>query len=224
MTVNDNISNGARLIPRLHDTEYMIESAQNVLPVPGPDIWIGYIKLGRNFLDIAAQMPDTEQQIKALQGYHKQKFTCLERLTRKWILCQHPIVLVGELCRDHSNDLEGEFYPREVQFEKLQKSQVLTKGLMHPQSLYQNPGFFHQRSCFNIRSLTGFKVKKALCVGYEVNKAYLIGPLVVSLCLSFATAAVAAVVTQSISEGFSIGGTVEAALALVWSFIMWYLK
>jgi hypothetical protein len=99
MAVVGNISNETRLILQAHDNAYMIELAQYLHPVPVSEIWVGYIKRGRNFLDTTAQMSDTEQQIKALQEYHKQKFNRLERLTRKWILCQHPIVLIGELCR-----------------------------------------------------------------------------------------------------------------------------
>jgi hypothetical protein len=62
-----------------------------------PEIWIGYTKHGRHYLDKQPKAANTEQQLRALQNYFHQRFTSTERFVSRWIYCQKPIIQVGEL-------------------------------------------------------------------------------------------------------------------------------
>lgn len=62
-----------------------------------PEIWIGYIKQQRNYLDKQVKAPNTEQQIRALRRYYELRFCRRERLVSRWIYCQRPVVQIGEI-------------------------------------------------------------------------------------------------------------------------------
>jgi hypothetical protein len=77
-----------------------IVATNSVLPgiaTPVPEIWVGYTKHGRHYLDKQLKGPNTEQQVRALQMYYEQRFTPYERVILRWTYCQVPVVQVGEL-------------------------------------------------------------------------------------------------------------------------------
>ncbi|KAF5007597.1 hypothetical protein FDECE_6083 [Fusarium decemcellulare] len=224
MTPNRNHPNKAQLPRPVDVAEPMTRMVENRNTMPVVEIWVGFMKRGRSFLDKLPLAPNTEQQIRALQEYHRQKFTAFEHFTLKWILCKSPIVLVAELCAAQSNDLEAHYFPREVQFENLEKSRELTGGFLRPETLRENTRLFHDSSSFSVHSPDGPRMRKVVCVGHVVEKKNLIWPLAFSSCLSFVAAAVAAVVAHNIPAGAGIGGIVGAATVLLWSYIMWLLK
>jgi ribosomal protein S15P/S13E len=61
------------------------------------EVWIGYTKHGRNYLDKQAKALNTEQQILRLVDYYKQHFSTRERAVLRWIYCQRPIVQICEV-------------------------------------------------------------------------------------------------------------------------------
>ena len=62
-----------------------------------PDIWIGYTKHGRNFLDKQTKALNTEQQIIHLFKVYKLRFSTTERVRLRWLWCQRPVVQICEI-------------------------------------------------------------------------------------------------------------------------------
>ena len=208
-----------------------------------PEIWIGYIKNRRNYLDKQPKAPNTEQQIRALQEYHQQLFTSTERFISRWIYCQKAIVQVGELSavspfirlmmesysilrhrkQAAPNVLEEQFFPHEVQFENLERWPALSAGLLRPETLRENGRFFHETSYFDVGTVDVAPKRKVLCVGHAVDKTYLVWPLAFSFCIAVVTAVVVGIVTRSVSLGTELGAFVGVATSLLWSYILWLL-
>jgi len=62
-----------------------------------PEIWIGYNKNGRNYLDKQAKALNTEQQIRYLSEFYKLRFSVTERAKLRWLWCQRPVVQICEV-------------------------------------------------------------------------------------------------------------------------------
>ncbi|KAI4651722.1 uncharacterized protein J4E79_009203 [Alternaria viburni] len=62
-----------------------------------PNVWIGYTKHARNYLDKQAKAPNTEQQIRHLKEFYKQHFSSTERVMLRWLWCQRPVVQICEI-------------------------------------------------------------------------------------------------------------------------------
>jgi len=67
--------------------------------VPNQDleIWIGYTKHGRNYLEKQTKAPNTEQQIIHLIEFYKLCFSTMERAMLRWLWCQRPVIQVCEI-------------------------------------------------------------------------------------------------------------------------------
>lgn len=61
------------------------------------EIWIGHVKNGQSYLDKQPKLPNNEQQMHALRVYHDQQFPLRKRVLSRWICCQRPTIMVGEL-------------------------------------------------------------------------------------------------------------------------------
>ena len=62
-----------------------------------PEIWIGYTKHGRNYLDKQIKAPNTEQQMIYLIEFYKLCFSSTERVMLRWLWCQRPVVQICEI-------------------------------------------------------------------------------------------------------------------------------
>jgi hypothetical protein len=60
-------------------------------------IWVGYIKHGRDYLDKQPKGLHTEEQIRYLIRYYKQRFSRMDRHLLRWVYCQRPVVQFGHL-------------------------------------------------------------------------------------------------------------------------------
>jgi hypothetical protein len=67
------------------------------LEAPALEIWIGYTKNRRHYLDKQLKAPNTEQQLCDLREYSEAHFSKFDRFILRWIYCQVRIVEVGEL-------------------------------------------------------------------------------------------------------------------------------
>jgi len=61
------------------------------------EIWIGYTKHGRNYIDKQTKAVDTEQQILYLIEYCRLCFSATERIISRWVCCKRPIVQICEI-------------------------------------------------------------------------------------------------------------------------------
>jgi hypothetical protein len=61
------------------------------------EIWIGYTKHGRNYLDKQTKALNTEQQILYLTEYYKLYFRSTERIVSRWLCCKRPVVQICEI-------------------------------------------------------------------------------------------------------------------------------
>jgi hypothetical protein len=65
--------------------------------------------------------------------------------------------------------------------------------------------------------------RKILCIRHEINKQYLIWPLVFSFSIAIVVAIVTGLLAHRAASGAEVGGFVGVAIVLIWSYILWLL-
>jgi hypothetical protein len=74
------------------------------IPIPQPfptapvqEIWIGYISTRCSHLDKQSKEPTTELQLRVLSKHIQAQSSYTEIFIKRWICCQVPVILIGEL-------------------------------------------------------------------------------------------------------------------------------
>ncbi|KAH7068114.1 hypothetical protein BKA63DRAFT_106373 [Paraphoma chrysanthemicola] len=192
------------------------------LPTPIPEIWIGFTKNGRHYIDKQLKAGTAEQQMWALKGYYDSTFTSFERFNVRWMYCQVPIIQVGELRRQFlSNGNTYGNFPREVQFISLETDAILSAGFARPEVLQDCGNMFHDTDAFDVKPPPAGADQRVLCIGHAVDKKLLIVPLMFTIIVAITVAVVVIHLTRSVAAGAEVGSFVGVILSLMWAYILW---
>ncbi|KAH7400612.1 hypothetical protein DE146DRAFT_467783 [Phaeosphaeria sp. MPI-PUGE-AT-0046c] len=193
------------------------------LPESIPMIWTGYTKNGRHYVDMRPKALDAETQLCSLLSYYEQHFSGKDQFWLRWIKCQKPVVQIGDIktADFHTND--PLVYPREVLFTHLRRESGLTAGFSRPELLRDDASYFFEDTAFDAIPTAMFKDRKILCIGHEIDKRYLIWPLIFSFAMAVVAAVVTGVMSESVASGTEAGGFIGLAVVLSWSYVLWLL-
>lgn len=115
-------------------------------------------------------------------------------------------------------------YPREVLFTHLRRESGLTAGFLRPELLRDDAAYFYEDHAFDAIPTAKSKGGRVLCIGHEIDKRYLIWPLIFSFTLAVVAAVVTGVLSESVASGTEAGGFIGIAVVLSWSYILWLLN
>jgi hypothetical protein len=93
-------SQGAWNETELEPRNSLISSTPTSHPFPTApvqEIWVGYISTRYSHLDKQSKEPTTELQLRALSKHTQAQSSYTENFIKRWICCQVPIILIGEL-------------------------------------------------------------------------------------------------------------------------------
>ncbi|KAH7092058.1 hypothetical protein FB567DRAFT_588369 [Paraphoma chrysanthemicola] len=192
------------------------------LDTPNVEIWIGYTKNGRHYIDKQVKAPTAEQQMRALKWYYNSTFTSFERFAMRWMYCQIPIIQIGELHHPclQNDDAHGTL-PREVQFASLETDAILSASFARPDLLQEYGNMFHDTHVFNVKPPPAGADQRVLCISHTVDKKLLIIPLMFTIIVAITVAVVVIHLTRSVAAGAEVGSFVGVILSLMWAYILW---
>ncbi|KAI4662007.1 uncharacterized protein J4E78_004798 [Alternaria triticimaculans] len=185
-----------------------------------PEIWIGYTKNGRNYLDKQAKALNTEQQTRYLSEFYMLRFSVRERVMLRWLWCQRPVI---QICEVMTANAQRCIFPLEVHFEDIETSHALSAALLRPGLLRESGRMFHETGSFDVENTEASPKRKVLCIGHVVDKRYLVWPLALSFAIATVVAVIAGIATRSVSSGAELGGFIGVGVVLSWSYILWLL-
>ena len=67
--------------------------------VPNFEIWVGYERHGRHYIDKFGLPGTTETKFQAFRAWRKGAVPRWERVTRRAVFCQRPVIAIGTLPR-----------------------------------------------------------------------------------------------------------------------------
>jgi|SRR5579871_2324390 len=212
-------------------------------PAQSREIWVGFEKSGRHFLDKETLELDAGRQIHQLGAYYQQLFSRFKRAGRKWVRCELPIVMLGELsavrtwCHLHSatlksltdkilqvtpSDIKSQHFPHQTQFDRLEKSDVLTRSFANPETLVDHEDFFLNDTSFHVGGATS--KRRVLFISHEIDKKQLVLPFIVALLLVVLSTVVTGLKTKSASTAAEVGALVGGCFVFVETFMTWLLS
>jgi hypothetical protein len=93
----DGYSEVSLQLDPLEQTSQRLPESEQQTPVAATEIWVGYIKHRRSFIDKLPKADNIELQLYAFDEYYKRSFSPAKRFISKWILCKKPVIYAGEL-------------------------------------------------------------------------------------------------------------------------------
>jgi hypothetical protein len=93
----DSFSEVSLELDPLEQTSQRLPESEQQTAVVATEIWVGYIKHGRNFIDKLPKADNIELQLYAFDEYYKRSFSPVKRFISKWVLCKKPVIFAAQL-------------------------------------------------------------------------------------------------------------------------------